>query len=125
MGYRVLVIDDDEEIARLVTVLLKGADWICLWAGTGESGWTQALAAAPDVILLDLNLPGIGGRELCGRIKSEPRLSRVPVIISSADHREVRACLLDRTMAADDFLVKPFEGEVLLARLKKAVGQAG
>ena len=110
---RVLVVDDEARIRRLLVIALGGKGWEVFEASNGFEGIQTLMRAKPDVILLDLNLPDMDGTEVLGRIRA---WSPVPVIIISVrDSQDDIVALLDA--GADDYIVKPFYTDELLARL--------
>ena len=111
---RVLVIDDEEAARRAVAAGLRELGWEVLEAGDGLSGLEAALRGRPDVVLLDLRLPGLEGEQVLVRLR---QTSRVPLIVISAKRAEDdRVAALD--MGADDYLVKPFTVRELAARIR-------
>jgi two-component system OmpR family response regulator len=111
---RVLVIDDEEAARRAVAEGLRELDWEVLEAGDGLSGLEAAVHGRPDVVLLDLRLPGLDGEQVLRRLR---QTSRVPLIVISAKREEDdRVAALD--MGADDYLVKPFTVRELAARIR-------
>lgn len=113
---RAVVIENDPSLRRFLKAVLGGAGYEVYLAETGERGLSEAAARRPDVILLDLGLPDIDGNDVLARLRS---WTATPVIIISArgdENGKVRA--LDA--GADDYLVKPFGSDELLARLRVA-----
>jgi len=109
----VLVIDDEEAARRAVAQGLLEAGLEVLEAADGPAGLELAIHAAPDLVVLDLRLPGFDGEQLLERLR---RVSEVPVIVVSAKREEDdRVAALD--LGADDYLVKPFTVRELLARI--------
>jgi two-component system KDP operon response regulator KdpE len=114
---RVLVIDDETQIRRALAVNLRARGYEVDVAGSGEQGLRVAATNHPDVVLLDLGLPGIDGTEVVRGLRG---WSEVPIIVLSvrdAEHEKVGA--LDA--GADDYVTKPFGMDELLARLRAAV----
>jgi two-component system OmpR family response regulator len=111
---RVLVIDDEATARRAVAEGLRELGWEVLEAGDGLSGLAAAVQGRPDVVLLDLRLPGLEGEQVLERLR---QTSRVPLIVISAKREEDdRVAALD--MGADDYLVKPFTVRELAARVR-------
>jgi len=111
---RVLVIDDEEAARRAVAEGLRELGWEVLESGDGLSGLEAVVQGRPDVVLLDLRLPGLEGEEVLRRLR---QTSRVPVIVISAKREEDdRVAALD--MGADDYVVKPFTVRELAARIR-------
>jgi DNA-binding response OmpR family regulator len=111
---RVLVIDDEEAARRAVAEGLRELGWEVLEAGDGFSGLEAAVHGRPEVVLLDLRLPGLEGEQVLERLR---QTSQVPLIVISAKREEEdRVTALD--MGADDYLVKPFTVRELAARIR-------
>jgi DNA-binding response OmpR family regulator len=117
---RVLVIEDDRRIAELVRLYLRGDGHETLLAFDGREGVRLAAEEAPDVIILDVMLPGLHGRDACLAIR---RRSSAPIIMLTAldDARDVVAGL---DAGADDYVTKPFDPAVLMARVRAALRRA-
>ncbi|MFL5119524.1 MAG: response regulator [Microvirga sp.] len=114
---RVLVIDDEPAIHRFLTPALVANDYVVLRADTGGEALRRIAADAPDVIVLDLGLPDIDGKDVIGRVRE---WSDVPIVVLSAREREAeKISALDR--GADDFVNKPFGVGELLARMRTAL----
>lgn len=114
---RVLVVDDDPALLRALRVSLHLKSHEVVTAATGEQGISQAAAAAPDVIVLDLGLPDIDGLTVCRRIRE---WDDVPIIVLSAIGSEDRkVAALDG--GADDYMTKPFGLAELEARIRTAI----
>jgi two-component system KDP operon response regulator KdpE len=114
MQERVLVVDDDRQMLRAVTNALSARGYSVVTAGNGESALSVAAEEELDLVLLDLGLPGIGGKEVIERIRS---WSELPVIVISVrDAQEEKVAALDA--GADDFVTKPFGMKELLARMR-------
>jgi DNA-binding response OmpR family regulator len=111
---RVLVVDDEDSARRAVGQGLRECGWEVIEAADGLSGLEAAVRGTPDVVLLDLRLPGLEGEQVLRRLRE---ISRVPVIVISAKREEDdRVAALD--MGADDYLVKPFTVRELAARIR-------
>jgi len=111
---RLLVIDDEEGLARAVARRLADDGIFVSVAFDGERGYESAARQDFDVIVLDLMLPGIGGGEVCRRLRSTGVVTPI-LILTARDSDHDEADLLD--LGADDYLRKPFSYAVLLARL--------
>lgn len=116
----ILVIEDDPDIQELVAFSLGREGYAVAQATTGERGLELAQAALPDLVLLDVMLPGMDGLETLRRLKAQPSLARVPVIMASAkgEDPDVVAGL---ELGADDYVVKPYSPRVLVARVRTAL----
>jgi DNA-binding response OmpR family regulator len=115
MSHRVLVIEDDRDIARLLELHLGDEGYAVTVASDGKTGLQQALAKPYDIIILDLILPGMDGLEICRRIRTGPDYT--PVLMLTARSTDVDR-ILGLEMGADDYLTKPFNVRELLARVK-------
>ncbi len=113
---RILMIDDDHSILEVVARRLESWGFEPLMASSGEEGLVVAADRQPDLILLDVMMPKMKGRDVCARLKNDPKTQAIPVIFLTAlglpDH--VTAGL---NLGADDYLVKPFEPEELKRRI--------
>ena len=110
----VLVVDDEAHILMALTACLKQAGYDVVTATDGETALQLAATAMPDVVIVDLGLPGIDGREVIHRLR---QFSSAPALVLSARDRDVdKVAALDE--GADDYLTKPFSVDELLARLR-------
>jgi two-component system KDP operon response regulator KdpE len=117
VGAKLLVIDDDPAILRVVTIGLRARGYHVTGVQTGEQGLSRAALEAPDVIILDLGLPDIDGVEVCRRLRE---WTETPIVVLSAYGTETRKVqALDE--GADDFITKPFGMPELEARLRVAL----
>ena len=116
-GETILVVDDEPQIRRVMRSTLSTHGYLITEAKTGEEGVDSARRERPDLVLLDINMPGMGGLEACKEIR---RSSDAPIIMLT-----VRNAERDKVMAldagADDYVVKPFGIEELLARIRSAL----
>lgn len=111
----ILVIDDDESLRQTLGVLLEKENFTSVFAGDGGTGLEKAINFKPDLIIVDLRLPGIGGAEVCKRLRADRIYT--PIIVLSAVGEEIDKVLL-LEMGADDYVVKPFGTRELLARIR-------
>ncbi|MGH9723082.1 MAG: response regulator [Bryobacteraceae bacterium] len=111
----ILVIDDDESLRDTIGVMLEQEGFRAVLAGDGRTGFERALTIKPDLLLVDLRLPGMSGVEICKQIRSGK--SQTPIIVLSAVGDEVDKVLL-LEIGADDYIVKPFGTRELLARIR-------
>ncbi len=122
---RVLIIEDDEDIALSLKYNLERDGGFKVEAvRDGDVGLRSATSDCPDLILLDLNLPGIDGLEVCRRLRSNPTTASVPVIMLTARVEEAdRIHGLD--IGADDYVTKPFSVHEVLARVRAVLRRSG
>ena len=123
MQYKILVVEDEPYINGLLVKILKEADYYTIQAFSGTEAKLLLEKEAPDLILLDLMIPGMSGKELQCDIR-ENKCSDVPVLIVSAkDTLKDKVSLLKA--GADDYITKPFEPEEVLARVQAALRRVG
>jgi len=111
----ILVIDDDESLRDTIGLMLEQEGFRPLLAADGKTGYERALTAKPDLILVDLRLPGMSGIEISKQLRAGN--VKTPIIVLSAVGEEVDKVLL-REVGADDYVVKPFGARELLARIR-------
>lgn len=111
---KILIVDDDENIAELISLYLTKECFETRMVYNGEDALTQFQRFKPDLILLDLMLPGIDGYHVCREIRRE---SSTPIIMLSAKG-EVFDKVLGLELGADDYMIKPFDSKELVARVK-------
>jgi two-component system KDP operon response regulator KdpE len=117
---KILVVDDDPQIRRVMRATLVGHKYEVTEARNGEDALTGISAEMPDLVLLDMNMPGIDGLETCRHLRSG---SDVPIIVLSVRNTEKdKVAALDA--GADDYITKPFGMEELLARIRAALRRA-
>jgi two-component system KDP operon response regulator KdpE len=117
---RVLVIDDDKVLTDMLEISLDPVYFNVITANSGESGLAAARTQKPDVIILDLVMPGVNGWQIGKAIRE---FSNIPILVLSAlDKPEVVTSALDE--GADDFLLKPVSMEILVAHLNKLTRRA-
>ena len=114
MSAKILIIEDDPDTARLVGLYLRREGHRVLSASDGVDGLRQARVSRPDLIVLDLMLPGMGGMEICRELRDE---SAVPIVMLTARVEEADM-LGGLESGADDYVTKPFSPRVLVARIK-------
>jgi DNA-binding response OmpR family regulator len=114
---RILIVDDDELIHKLLGAILQKAGFSCLDALGGPEGIELAKSERPELIILDIMMPGMSGFEVMRALKSSPETASIPVIfLSGKFHNREKA--MARELGAADFMEKPFERSELLARVK-------
>lgn len=113
----IFVVEDEEDIQELVKYNLAKEGYQVQCAGSGEEGLKKINAKSPDLVILDLMLPGIDGLEVCKTLRSESKTKGLPVLMLTAKGEEADV-VTGLELGADDYLVKPFSPRVLLARVK-------
>ena len=114
---RILIIEDERDLADLVAFNLEQEGYETTLAHDGLRGFDQARRDSPDLILLDLMLPGLNGVEVCKMIRNHQATSQIPVIMVTAKGEEIDK-VVGFEVGADDYLVKPFSNRELLLRIK-------
>ncbi|CAN5703207.1 response regulator transcription factor [soil metagenome] len=117
---RVLVIDDDPNVSEVVAAYLEREGCIVEVCSDGEAGLEAALADPPDLVVLDLMLPGLDGLEVCRRLQA---LAPVPVVMLTAKGDETDR-IIGLELGADDYVSKPFSPRELVARIKAVLRRA-
>lgn len=113
----ILIVDDDWMIREIIQAHLENAGYTVLTAHSGEKALEMAPRHPPDLVILDLRLQGIGGHEVCARLKADPITRDTAVLITTAlDDDASRLQAVEA--GADDFLPKPFDALVMLTRVK-------
>jgi two-component system alkaline phosphatase synthesis response regulator PhoP len=116
-GQKILVVDDEESIQELVryNLLREGFQVTCV--DDGEKALETVKAHPPDLIVLDLMLPGIDGLEVCRQLKQDARTQQIPIVMLTAKGEEADI-VIGLELGADDYIPKPFSPRVLIARIK-------
>ena len=117
---KILIVDDEPQIRRVVRVILAGAEYEVVDARSGESALLKFREFLPDLVLLDLNMPGMGGLETCRAIRGTSDVPIIVLTVRSTEDDKVEA--LDA--GADDYVTKPFGKKELLARIRAALRRA-
>jgi len=120
MSRTILVVDDDKKIIDLVSLYLKRDGYAVLTADNGHEALEIARGRQPDLVVLDLLLPGLDGTDVCRLLRAE---SRVPIIMLTARSTD-RDKLLGLELGADDYLTKPFNPRELVARIRAVLRRA-
>ena len=117
MGVRVTVIDDEPQVLAMILELLGDAGFEAAGFSDGRSGLEAIRAAPPELVLLDVNMPGIDGIEVCRRLRADPATARLPIVMLTGLSSEADT-LLGYDVGADDYVTKPWNPRTLVARLR-------
>lgn len=117
---RILVVDDEEDILKLVEYNLSKEGYRVTCVETGEQALTEARQSIPDLIVLDLMLPGVDGLDVCRRLKIDSTTRKIPIIMLTAKGEEADI-VTGLELGADDYITKPFSPRVVVARVKTAL----
>jgi CheY-like chemotaxis protein len=115
MAKKILVVDDEPSVVRVIEARLKANDYVVSTASNGQEALTKLPTVKPDLILLDVLMPVMGGFDFLKAIKKDPFSADIPILVITA-----RGAMKDvfQGMGADDFMAKPFESEDLVRRVK-------
>ena len=114
---KILLIEDEEDIAALIKLQAELAGYRLLIEENGINGFRTVEREKPDLVILDIMLPGQSGLDVCRKIKTSPDLKNIPVIILSAKSEELDV-VLGLELGADDYVCKPFSPKVLFSRVR-------
>ncbi|MEI6890710.1 MAG: response regulator transcription factor [Pontiella sp.] len=117
---KILVVEDEAPIQELLQFNLERNKYRVKVADSGEEGIESAGLFQPDLILLDIMLPGLDGLEVCKKLKADPKTKHIPIIMLTALCEEADV-VTGLELGADDYITKPFSPRVLLARVKAAL----
>lgn len=113
----ILIVEDEPEIAKLIQLSLEREGFSCQWCRDGLAALQVFTKQQPDVILLDLMLPGLDGLEVCARIRQKPGVKDPYILMLTAKGEEIDR-VIGLSTGADDYLVKPFSPTELVARVR-------
>src|ERR1700689_4154057 len=114
---RILIIEDERDLTQVLTYSLEREGYETIVAHDGQEGLRRAQTLLPDLIILDLMLPGLSGLEVCRELRAGERTREIPIIILSAKAEETDQ-VVGFSLGADDYVTKPFSIKVLLQRIK-------
>jgi len=114
---RILLIEDEEDIAALIKLQAELSGYKMHVEVDGLNGYRAIEREKPDLVILDIMLPGQNGFDICRKMKSNPELKNIPVIVLSAKGDEIDV-ILGLELGADDYVAKPFSPKVLFSRIK-------
>ena len=119
---KVLVVDDEPNIVLSLEFLMQQAGFEVVTAEDGESALARVEEGPPDLVLLDISLPGISGFDVLERLRGDPTHARLPIIMLTAHGREVER---EKGLArgADDYVTKPFSTQALVEKVKSLLAE--
>jgi DNA-binding response OmpR family regulator len=115
--HTILVIDDEKDLIELVSYNLVKEGFAVKSSSNGETGLAKAISELPDLVLVDLMMPGMDGLEVCRRLRSDARTAAIPIIMLTAKTAESDR-VVGLELGADDYVTKPFSPRELAARVK-------
>jgi adenylate cyclase len=116
---RVLVVGDLEQNVRLLEAVLSSSGYEVKSASSGPQALERVRDEVPDIVLLDIQMPGMNGYEVCRRLREDPATQFLPVVMVTSSDQEVRVNAIEA--GADDFIIKPFNKQELLARVRSLI----
>jgi two-component system, OmpR family, alkaline phosphatase synthesis response regulator PhoP len=119
---KILIVDDEEHIVKMIDINVRAQGYESICAYNGEQALEEAVSRKPDIILLDVMMPGMDGIEVCRRLKAQPNTRSIPVIMVSAKSEE-HDKIAGLQGGADDYVIKPFNLEELFLRIRAALRQ--
>ena len=122
MAHKIVVIEDEPDIANLLAFHLKSGGYDCFVARDGKKGLQLVQSERPDLVLLDLMLPGMSGTDVCKAVKGSADCAHIPIIMLTARGDEVDR-ILGFELGADDYVIKPFSPNELVARVKAHIAR--
>jgi len=120
---KILVVDDEQDLCQLLTLRLQDDGYDVVLAVNGLEAIEKVVTELPDLMILDLSLPGCDGFEVCKQVKKDERTAKIPIVMLTA-RNTVTDEVLGLEIGAEDYVVKPFEYRVLQARIKKQLLKA-
>jgi len=121
MGKKILVVDDETDILETVKMRLEANGYNVLTATNGNEGYKKAKTESPDLIILDLMLPGLDGFQICRLLKFDENYQHIPIIMLTARSQEEDK-MWGEKVGADYYLTKPFKSQELLEKVKEFLG---
>lgn len=120
---KVLVVDDEPNIVLSLEFLMQQAGFEVATAEDGEGALARIAESAPDLLLLDISLPGISGFDVLERLRADPAHARLPIVMLTAHGREVER-EKGLALGADDYVTKPFSTQALVEKVKTLLAEA-
>ena len=121
----ILVVDDEPDIVRVVVRIMEARGHTVATAHDGVEALAQVRASRPDVIILDVNLPGMNGFEVCNRLRADESTRTIPIVMMTAAYVSIDDARRGHTTGADEYVVKPFLREVLIHNVERLLARAG
>ncbi len=115
---RILIVEDDFALRSMLALLMQSLGYEVFQEENGGAAVQKILDLRPDMILMDVNLPGMKGTEICGIVKKDVRVKDIPILIMTGEFRETDDKLRGFMQGADDYILKPVDISILSARVK-------
>jgi len=116
----ILVVDDEEDILKLLEYNLSKEGYKVTCVASGEEALSRASQLQPNIIILDLMLPGVDGLEVCKKLKIDGKTGQIPIVMLTAKGEDADI-VAGLELGADDYITKPFSPRVLIARIRNAL----
>jgi len=113
---KVLIVDDEESIRSLVKDILEEQNFFVITCENTDEGYSRIMKSHPDLVILDVKVPRVGGLELCRILRDNPQTKNIPIIMLTVQSSETDK-VIGLEVGADDYIVKPFSSKELLARI--------
>ncbi len=123
IDYKIVIVDDDDNIRSLVKDLLEHENYKVIACQDTEEGYKRILKSQPDLAILDVKMPLLGGVELCRVLRETPETKNLPIIMLTVESTETDK-LIGFSAGADDYITKPFSNKELVARIKSLLRRA-
>ncbi|MHB9156006.1 MAG: response regulator transcription factor [Endomicrobiales bacterium] len=120
---KILVVDDDLHIRNLLTDVLESEGFMVIACADTEEGYTRVIKSQPELVILDVKMPRIGGIELCRLLRENPQTKAIPVIMLTVESSETDK-VIGLEVGADDYITKPFSNRELIARVNSLLRRA-
>ncbi len=122
---KILVVDDEPDIVRVVVRIMEARDHTVRTAHDGFEALEKVREEPPEVIILDLNLPVMNGFEVCKRLRDNPATRAIPIVMMTAAYVSIEDARRGHSSGADEYVVKPFLREVLIHNVERLLSRAG
>lgn len=122
MPKKILVVDDENELLKALSIRLKTSGYEVITASDGQEGLEKAKSQSPDLIVLDILMPKMDGYEVCRMLKFDEKYKSIPVIMLTAKAQDIDKAM-GKKVGADDYITKPFETQDLVDKIKKHLGE--
>lgn len=118
----IMVVDDEESLRELLSAILSEEDYDVITAVDGKDCLNKLKESKPDLVLLDMMMPGISGREVCEKIRNDPKTKSLKVAFLTVAKFSESGKEVLKKMNVSDYITKPFDNDNLIKRIKKIIG---
>jgi len=118
---RILIVEDDFALRSMLALLMQSLGYEVFQEENGGAAVQKVLDLRPDMILLDVNLPGMRGTEICKLVKSDVRVKDIPILMMTGEYRDTDDKVKAFSLGADDYVLKPVDISILSARVKAMI----